>query len=73
MTGPVDRLTALYGPNVHDLVRQLPDLGDGLHAQLVALHDLPCESACEALARNLHGAAAHVLRLADRIRAEVGE
>lgn len=64
-------LARLYGMDADALRRSLPDLGDGLHSQLVALHDAPSQSACEQLAANLEGARRYVLRLAEAIRAEV--
>lgn len=60
----------LYGPDAHELARQLPDLADSIHAQLCALYVAPSESGAEDMARNLHGLRAHVLRLADAIRRE---
>ncbi|MGY0611708.1 hypothetical protein [Luteimonas sp. A501] len=67
----VAALARLYGMDSDALRRNLPDLGDGLHAQLVALHDAPSQSACEHLASNLEGARRYVLRLAEAIRTEV--
>lgn len=60
-------------PTFEELRRTLPDLGDGLHAQLQALHDTPSESACEQLAANLDGARRFVLRLADAMHKEASE
>lgn len=71
----IEALRALYrGTDAEafaTLRSQLPDLGDGLQAQMQALHNAPSEAACELLARNLEGARRHVLRLAEAIRAEV--
>lgn len=67
----VAALALLYGMDADSLRRALPDLADGLHAQLLALHDGPSESACEQLALNLEGARRFVLRLAEAIHAEV--
>lgn len=77
MTGwQINAMRALYGkaaPSFEDLRRTLPDLGDGLHAQLQALYDTPSESACEQLAANLDGARRFVLRLADAMHKEASE
>lgn len=66
-------MTAVYRlpPQDPEVMRKtLPNLADGLHAQLEALHDAPSESACEQLAANLDGARRYVLRFAEAIRNE---
>lgn len=70
MIGPVDRLAALYRPSADSLRRQLPELADGIHAQLCELATRPSRDKGEALASNLDGVRRHVLRLADAIGRE---
>lgn len=48
----------------------LPDLADGLQAQLVELHKRPSADAAEQLARNLDGARVAVMRYRERLIAE---
>jgi hypothetical protein len=55
------------------LARQLPDLADGLRAQLLTLCALPSAPGAEQLAINLEGARRHVLRLGDAILREVSD
>ncbi|MFT4255695.1 MAG: hypothetical protein QM599_01830 [Pseudoxanthomonas sp.] len=70
----IEAMRALYRqPDADDLRRQLPDLADTVHAQLMTLHAMPCESGCESLTNTLHGIRAHVLQLADAIHREVSE
>lgn len=64
---------SLYGPSVTSLLASLPDMADGLHAQLNELHELPSVDAAEALAANLSGAQRAVLRLAQALREGAGD
>lgn len=61
---------ALYGPSVEELRRSLPEIGDGLQAQLHELYARPNPTAADQLAANLDGARRAVLRLAEAIRRE---
>lgn len=72
MTGPeaAAMYAAQYGPSVEELRRSLPDIGDGLQAQLHELYASPDPTAAEQLAANLDGARRAVLRLAEAIRRE---
>lgn len=72
MTGPVDHLTALYAPSADSLRRQLPELGEAIHAQLCELAARPARDKGEALASNLDGLRRHVLRLTDALGRESG-
>lgn len=76
MTAAADHVAALarvYGPDAHELSRQLPDLADGLHAQILAFSTAPSGHAAELLAANLEGARRHVLRTAEAFAREVAE
>jgi hypothetical protein len=64
-------LRELYRDNPDALRNFLPELADGLHAQVMALHGAPSEAACEALVDRLDVARGLVCRLADAIRMEV--
>ena len=66
----IEAMRTLYAPGSTELARSLPDLSAGLHAQLEALAATPTRDRAEMLAMNLHGARAHVLRLAEALRAE---
>lgn len=67
----VQHLATLYRePDAEDLRQRLPDLADGIHTQLLALHAAPSESGCDDIARTLHGLRNHVLRLAAAIKRE---
>lgn len=64
MTGP--EAAAVYAashtPDPEALRRGLPDMADGLFAQIQTLHDSPSPDAAERLAANLAGASRAVLR-----------
>lgn len=70
MSGPIDALKALYCPSVGELAGCIPNIGDGLQAQLDALHAHPTIEGCEQVASNLDGARRHVLRLRERLLAD---
>lgn len=59
-----------YVPQLEDLRRQLPDLGDGLQAQCHELYAHPTPERCERVAVNLEGARRAVLTLRERLLAE---
>lgn len=61
---------ALHGPNVDEMRRGLPDIGDGLQAQFHILYEHLSAAGAEQLAANLSGASRACLRLADAIRRE---
>lgn len=50
----------------------LPEIGDGLAAQLVALWRDPTPERCEAVAANLSGARMAVLRIREALLSEGG-
>lgn len=58
---------ALQQPTAAELGDYLPDLAEGLHAQLGELHARPCADKADRLAVNLEGARLHVLRLRERL------
>ena len=64
MIGPV------YVPMLEDLRRQLPDLAEGLSAQLGELYARPRADAAERLAANLDGARRLMLTLRERLLEE---
>ena len=66
----IEAMRTLYAPGSTELARALPDLADGLSAQLHELLARPTRDRAETLAMNLHGARAHVLRIAEALRAE---
>ncbi|WP_162125699.1 hypothetical protein [Pseudoxanthomonas wuyuanensis] len=70
MNGEARMRAPLYGPSAAELRRQLPDLGDGLRAQCIELHNAPSPERCERLALNLDGARRAVLQLAETMRHE---
>ena len=61
---------ALYNPSAESLRTSLPEIGEGLAAQLVELHKRPCVAAAEQVAANLDGARRAVLRYRERLIAE---
>ena len=68
--GPIARYVTAYTPSVEDLRTGLPDMGDGLQAQLHELYARPSADAAERVAANLDGARRAVLRLRERIISE---
>ena len=56
------RYAATHTPDPEALRRGLPDMADGLFAQLHTLHEHPSPDAAERLAANLAGASRAVLR-----------
>ena len=56
--------------NALDMRDQLPDLADGLHAQLCELHKRPCADKAERLAINLEGAKRVVMEFRSRLVTE---
>ncbi|MGH8074972.1 MAG: hypothetical protein ACREO4_13040 [Lysobacter sp.] len=69
MTGPEEaaRYAALYAPARDDLLRALPDVADGLHAQLIELHKRPSADRCDRLSINLAGAQTAVRKLREAL------
>ena len=71
---PADELqavrAALYGPSSATLAKALPDIGEGLSAQLVNLSRDPTPVRCELLAMNLEGARRSVLQLREVLKRE---
>jgi len=61
---------ALYGPSTESMRQSLPEIGEGLAAQLAELHKRPSPDAAEQLARNLDGARVAVMRYRERLVAE---
>ena len=59
----------LYTARVATLANSLPDIGDGLAAQLAALQREPTSHGCELMASNLEGARQTVLRLREALMA----
>lgn len=59
-----------YVPNLEDLRRQLPDLAEGLSAQLSDIYARPRADAAERLAANLDGARRLLLTLRERLLQE---
>lgn len=60
----------VYTPSAEDLRRQLPDLAEGLSAQLAELYARPRADAAERLASNLDGARRLALALRERLMVE---
>jgi hypothetical protein len=63
---------ALHAPSATELLRALPDVGDGLQGQLHELSARPSADRCEAAARNLDGARLTVMRLREALLREGG-
>lgn len=63
---------ALYAPTAAELLQSLPDMADGLRAQLYALYAHPSIDGAEGLAANLSGAARAVLRLREALLRDGG-
>jgi len=70
MTGNIVHLHALYNPSSASLAAALPDIGDGLAAQMANLARDPTPWACEVMAANLEGARLTVLKLREALRQE---
>lgn len=70
MTGSVTLLRALYRATAEAQAAALPDIGDGLAAQMARLAMDPTPSACEVMAANLEGARQAVLRLRESLMSE---
>ena len=58
---------ALYGPSAQEQASSLPEIGEGLAAQLVELWRFPTPERCERMAANLGGAQRAVLRLREAL------
>lgn len=63
---------AQYAPTSDDLRRTLPDVADGLHAQLCELSARPTPDGCDRLAINLAGAQSAVRKLREALIREGG-
>ncbi len=61
---------SLYAPSAEELRATLPDLAEGLSAQLVELYKRPCAAAAERLAANFSGAHRTVMLFRERLVAE---
>lgn len=61
---------AMYGPSADAQAKGLPDIGEGLHAQMVDLSRDPTPDRCERAAANLDGARRAVLRLREALMLE---
>lgn len=72
MTAVVDLLRGLHGPTAEQQAEGMPEIGDGLQTQLVALWRDPTAERCEAVAANLQGARSAVLRLREALLREQG-
>ena len=59
-----------YAPSVEDLRHGLPEMGDGLQAQLVALYEHPNAVDAERVAANLAGAQRAVLKFREAMLRE---
>lgn len=57
----------LYGPTAQEQASALPEIGEGLSAQLYELHRDPTPERCERMASNLGGAQRAVLRLREAL------
>lgn len=67
MSPAENALRGLYAARPEDLVGQLPDIADRLHAQLHALQRAPTLERAERLAFELDGIKRHVLRLRESL------
>lgn len=63
-------LAALYQPSAESLRIGLPDIAEGLNAQLYELYARPCPDAADRLAANLAGASRAVLRFREALERE---
>lgn len=63
----------LYGPGLETQRQSLPEIGEGLLAQLVELHQHPSPAAAEQVAVNLAGAQRAVLRYREALLREGGD
>ena len=61
---------ALYGPSIESMRAALPDLADGLHAQLNDFFMRPTPEEALSIAVNLSGAQRLVMRMHERLSAE---
>jgi len=69
---PAEHYAALYAPTADELRRTLPDVGDGLSAQLHELSARPTADGCDRLAINLAGAQSAVRKLREALIREGG-
>jgi len=69
---PAEQYAALYAPTSADLRRTLPDVGEGLSAQLQELSAHPTPDGCDRLAINLAGAQSAVRKLREALLREGG-
>lgn len=67
MKAPQSLYSAFYGLSCEAQAKALPDMGDGLAAQLVNLSRDPSPWACEVMAANLAGARLAVLHLREAL------
>ena len=70
MNAPVELLRALYSVPVPDQASRLPEMGDALSADLVALWRDPTAERCDAVAGSLYATRVAVLKLGETIRRE---
>ena len=61
---------ALYAPSAETLRNALPDIAEGLHAQLLELHARPSADAAERVAANLDAARRECMRYCEAMRRE---
>lgn len=71
MTATIDHLRGLYGPTAEQQAAGMPEIGDGLQAQLAELWRCPTIERCEVVAANLMGARSAVLRLREALLREL--
>ena len=70
MSAHFSRLHGVQGPSAAQQASMLPDLGEGLSAQLAQLARDPEPWRCEQMAVNLEGARMAVLRLREKLMAD---
>ena len=64
---PAAAYAALYAPTAESIRTALPDVADGLHAQLCELSVRPTVDGCDRLAANLGGAQTAIRKLREAL------
>jgi len=68
-----EQYARLYGPTSEELRRTIPDVADGIHAQLCELSARPTPDGCDRVLISIAGAQAAVRSLHAALRGEGGD
>ncbi|WP_111266317.1 hypothetical protein [Marilutibacter maris] len=67
---PSSASAVLHGQTTADILDTLPDMADGLQAQLIELYKRPSADRCDHMAANLAGAQVTIRKLREAIQRE---